>query len=204
MSVVISYADMKGASGLGSSDRAEVWNLINKLRRKGFFSHKQKKPIYLSEIYKIKDRVHKAALLLCFFFALRKSEARLIGDSLSVEFCDDSFLLGLRDVVLKSNATPVIRVGCLCNTELGEACLHNFEKEINAMKSIDLLGLTKLYFEEASHSVRVGSVLSLLWEGVSEERIVRHMRWSSALMLIYYRRNIALWKKEKKTVDYIY
>ena len=204
VSVLVTYADSKGVCGLADCDRRILWDLISKLRRKDFFSHTQKSPIYLSEILCINNRSHKAALLVCFFFALRKGEAALIGDKLRIVCCDDSFLLDLRGVVLKSNGTPAVRVKCLCHSPLKDACLHNFQVEVVNLKCIDLLDLTTTYFGTASHSVRVGSVLHLVWVEASAERTVRHLRWSSNLMLIYYRRNIALHKRDNALIDFVY
>lgn len=218
---LMSYCGKNNMSNLTSAEASQVGSTLAGLRRKGYFSHDQKQPIFLSSIVPLTSREDKAVLLLAYFFALRKSEVKLINSTIKIIFHVNSISCDFRAAVLKSNVTAATAVKCLCGSHK-DICLHSFRTEIeniNVGTPGDLAAVIARNFKDsntnsddndggggddkdgeggekknvASHSIRVGSLLHNRSLSKALDRILVHYRWTSYLMYHYYSRIAGLY-----------
>eukprot|EP00392_Amoebophrya_sp_AT5.2_P007571 g7586.t1 len=191
LSMICSRARKAGNFDMSAVEESYMSSLLSSLRRKGFFNHGQKRPVFRRDILALSCRRTRAALLLVFYFGLRKSEASLVNSSIKVLWGERSIGLDLRSAVLKSNSTAAIRIRCFC-ASCPEACLHTYKAQIEGLTcGIDVVQcLAKLDAgnDTATHSFRVGLVVTLFEAGYSNVQIMSHLRWASTLMCLYYAR----------------
>ncbi len=206
LSSIISYARPRGVLCMSEYELSGIREITAKLRKKGLFAHSQKRPVFLGDIQRVKDKKDRCSLLIAFFFGLRKSEALLFGDKLIMTEGRESFMMDFRGAVLKSNNTTCTRVKCLCGTDYQPFCLHSFSDVIGEVKEIDITGLVKRYFSsgETSHSLRIGTTVHCVYANEDSARILAHLRWSSPIMLIYYSRNSRLWERPTISPQFLY
>mmetsp|Transcript_12858 Transcript_12858/g.31299 ORF Transcript_12858/g.31299 Transcript_12858/m.31299 type:complete len:345 (-) Transcript_12858:122-1156(-) len=189
--MICSRAKKAGNFDLSQVEESYMSSLLSSLRRKGFFNHDQKRPVFRRDILALSCRRTRASLLLVFYFGLRKSEASQVNSTIKVLWGEKSIGLDLRGAILKSNSTAAIRVRCFCDS-CPEACLHTYWAQIEALSGgIDVVQcLAKLDAgsDTATHSFRVGLVVTLFEAGYTNVQIMAHLRWSSTLMCLYYAR----------------
>ena len=192
---------------LSKLDENYVASLLASLKRKGCFSHSQKKPLFRNQILSLSSIDSKAKLLLAFYFGLRKSECSHIGSSIKLLWGKNSIGLDLRAAQLKSNHTQAIRCRCLCSSNsVSSNCLHFYRSILDRVTNgFDLQSLLNNNFESysgSSHSLRVGCLLTLLEQSkrlcsMSSLSVTSHIRWQNSIMVGYYSRMAGLWEIPK-------
>jgi hypothetical protein len=197
-SMITTSAKTRGLNSLSPRDENVVSSLVSSPRRKGYFSHSQKVPVFMSSLLLVVDTIDRGGLLLCFLFGLRKSEALMIGNSISLIFDQHSIALDLRKAVLKNNRVSAVGVACSCvGGQPGPSCLRYYRDSLEKITDgVCILTLLKRRFpalkESNTHSLRIGLLLTLFGQKCGELDLLMHLRWSSQLMAVCYARCRAL------------
>ncbi len=178
-------------SAISPAERSVISSMVATVRRKGYFEHSQKDPVFLRDILPIGDRVDRASLLVAFYFGLRKREVLEVGKSIKVGWSANSIALDFRGTVLKSNKVSGTRIRCSCDHGSSFPCLHGHKAEINGglRDPGDVIRrCIPLASGKSAHSCRIGCLMSLLGQNISDLALQVHLRWVSPGMVAYYAR----------------
>ena len=115
VSVVLCESRLSNQYNVNKMEENFIRSSINRLRRKGFFSHMQKSPVSRRDILKVLDTIARGRLLLTYYCVHWQSERQKIGNGIRIIWNQSSIALDYRGAILKSYSVAACRIKSLCS-----------------------------------------------------------------------------------------